>query len=399
MVHTALRPYVTTGIAIVGASVVAVAPVTMPPRDVAAVEVAAVDTVRTVTVDVELTALVDLIAAVPTVAALLVQAALQPVPLPPELKSLAIALANAGVPAVTETVKLWTETLPASALTLISTGKFAHLAVLAVNAVYLGTLTPIAPFAVALMEAVPLPLGTTSGVINQLLDLGIKTPFVTATSVLALAASVIDDGLSPFDALVGAVGALSTGLTLSVAQVQKILATLSGALPFSALAARQVPDTARATSFVADLPAANDAYVAAVNANSCAGSTKTLTVAVDSAVQPSGVSPSGVSPSGASPEPEPEAVPDVVPAEATSSDDESVAEKPAEDDEAVNGATDLSDGNAVKPSLHHDEPKDGSGDKSSTADEIAVEDHAAATTDAAAGSDEGSDAGDASAGE
>lgn len=382
MVHTALRPHVTAGIAIAGASVVALAPVTVPPRDVAAGEVAAVHTARTMTADVELTALVDLIAAVPTVAALLVQAALQPVPLPPELKSLAIALANAGVPAVTETFKLWTETLPASAQSLISTGKFAHLAVLAVNAVYLGTLTPIAPFAVALMEAVPLPFGTTDGVINQLLDLGIKTPLLTATSVLALAASVIDDGLSPVDAVVGTVGALSAGLTLSVAQIQKILATLSGALPFGALAPPEVPDAARASSMAAELPAANDANVAAVNADSSASNARTVTVTVDSGQSP-----------------KPEAAPDFAPAANTSSHHESGREESAGDDETVNGATDLSDGNAVEQGGRDDKPTDDSGDKSSAAHETTVEDQAATTTDADTGSDEGSHAGDASAGE
>lgn len=38
MVPSALRPYMTTGIAIVGASVIAVAPVTVPPPDLRAAE-------------------------------------------------------------------------------------------------------------------------------------------------------------------------------------------------------------------------------------------------------------------------------------------------------------------------------------------------------------------------
>ncbi len=49
----------TTGIAIVGASVIAVAPVTVPPPELPSVEVVAADMVRSVTADVELTALVD----------------------------------------------------------------------------------------------------------------------------------------------------------------------------------------------------------------------------------------------------------------------------------------------------------------------------------------------------
>lgn len=43
--HAAIRPYMTTGIAIVGASVIAVAPVTVPPPELPSVEVVAADVV------------------------------------------------------------------------------------------------------------------------------------------------------------------------------------------------------------------------------------------------------------------------------------------------------------------------------------------------------------------
>src|SRR3990170_7863685 len=75
--HTALRPYVTTGIAIVGASVIAVAPVTVPPPELPSVDVVAADVVRSVTADVELTALADVLAAFPQAAAVIVQLVLQ----------------------------------------------------------------------------------------------------------------------------------------------------------------------------------------------------------------------------------------------------------------------------------------------------------------------------------
>ena len=165
--YAALRPYVTTGIAIVGASVIAVAPVTAPPPALPTVEVVAADAVRTVTADVELTALVDLFAAFPQAAAQIVQVILQAVPLPAELESLAIALANAGVPAVTETFKLFTETIPTTAQNLIATGKFAHLPVLGVQAVILGVLTPPAQYLSALVQELPMPFGTPDGLIDE----------------------------------------------------------------------------------------------------------------------------------------------------------------------------------------------------------------------------------------
>jgi hypothetical protein len=182
--HTALRPYVTTGIAIVGASVIAVAPVTVPPPELPSVEVVAADVVRSVTADVELTALVDVLAAFPQAAAVIVQLVLQAVPLPAEFESLVMALANAGVPAVTETVKLFTETIPATAQTLIATGKFAHLPALAVQAVLLGVLTPPAQYLSALVQELPLPFGTPDGLIDESFKLLVQTPMLAGITIL-----------------------------------------------------------------------------------------------------------------------------------------------------------------------------------------------------------------------
>ncbi len=179
-----------------------------------------------------------LIAAVPEVAGLVLQTVLQPLPLPAELETLAVELVKAFGPAITETVKVFTEQLPAAALSLVAAGKFAHLAVLAANTVYTGTLTPIAPpFAVAVMNALPLPFGTTSGVINEFLKLAINTPFVAGTTVLSLFAQVIDDGLSPVAALTGVIDAVSVAVASALESIEKIAGALGGALPFSALAA------------------------------------------------------------------------------------------------------------------------------------------------------------------
>jgi len=389
--HAAIRPYLTTGIAIVGASVIAAAPVTLPPPDFPAVEVAAVAPMRSVTAGVELTASwVDLVAAVPEAAALILQLALQPVPLPAELKSLAIALVKAGGPAVTETVKLFTETLPASAQSLIAAGKFAHLVPLAANAVYAGTLTPIAPFAFALLQALPLPIGTQGGALNEFLKLTIQTPFVTATTVLTLLAEVIDDGLSPAAAFLGTIDAISIAVTSAVESIGKILATLGGALPLSVMAAPEGLDEALTTA--ADMPPVNAANVltSSVSSYMQEGAVDTITVTVDPVASQNSE--------------------DTPPVDA-GSDDQSAGEDQAGDEsqdsagdnETPNGATDLSDGNMVQPGTTNDESagEDNVGPTNATTEEGTVEgalgDQTTTTTDSSTGSDEGSgDDGDSS---
>ncbi|MCT7659721.1 hypothetical protein [Mycobacterium deserti] len=256
--RTALRPYMTTGIALVGASVIALTPVTAPPPHMPAVEVAAPATaMRAVTADVQLTALLDdLVAAVQQ--------------------------------SITETIKLYTQTLPDTAADLVSAGRFAHLAVLAVNTAYLTPLTIIAPFAVGLMQAIPKPLGTMDGVINEALKMIIQTPAVTGVSILSLFASIIDDGLSPFDAVVGAFGYLTEAVTKTVESLQKIATTLGGALPIADLApppaiqARQ-----QAPALATEIPAVlDDSNVVPASLNSSNGEGAieplTATVAADS---------------------------------------------------------------------------------------------------------------------
>jgi hypothetical protein len=385
---TARRPYLTTGIALLGASVIAVAPVTVPPQELPSIEVSAVDALRSVTADVELAASwVDLIAAVPEAAALILQAALQPLPLPVELESLAIALVKAGGPAVTETVKLWTETLPTTAQSLIAAGKFAHLAVLAANTVYAGTLTPIAPFAVVLMEALPLPIGTQAGVLNEFLKLAIQTPFVAGTTVLTLLAQVIDDGLSPVAAFTGAIDALSTAVTSAVESIEKIVAALGGALPISALAAPEDLAEAHTMAVATDMPAVNDTnfVMSTMNSFTQQGGADTVTVTVVP------------TPSQDTEDPNTPLVNTEPDAESTAenqSDEES--QDSAGDDVMSNGATDLSDGNMAQPGTTNDESadEDNDGATNATDDVTAVAgtsgDQTATTNDSSTGSDDAS---------
>lgn len=365
----------TTGIAIVGASVIAVAPVVVPPPEVPAVEVAVVNSVRSMTTDVELTASwVDLLAAVPEAAALILQVALQPVPLPANLEALAIALVKAGGPAITETVKLFTETLPAEAQNLIATGQYAHLAVLAANAVYLGTLTPIAPFAVAVMEALPLPIGQKGGLIDELLVLGVQTPFQAGVTILSLAADVIDNGLSPADALSGSIGAVYTAVTASIASVSKIVAAFGAAVPFGAAQPKVMEQARTATP---DLPAANDINIGALSQDSSSQQSVIMTVESD----------------------------DVDSSTVPETADESTAGDPSDDDSqdsagedvTTNGATDLSDGNMAEPAVAGGEAADDSAEDSTI--EARSVDEQTMTTDSTTGSNEGSGADSESSGE
>jgi hypothetical protein len=370
IVHTAFRPYVTTGIAIVGASVITVAPLAVPPSDLPSVEVSAVDKIRSVSADVELTvSLADLASVVPQIAALVVQSAVGPLPLPAQLKTLVVELANAGVPAVRDTVKLFTESLPQSALSLIAAGKFAHLLPLAVNTVYAATLTPIAPFAIALLEALPLPLGTQGGAINEFLKLAIQTPTLAATTVLTLFAQVIDDGLSPVAAFTGTFDAIVAAVTSAVESVEKIAALFGGALPFSALAAPEAPSSARMQAPAMGMPAIDDTNIIASEFDSSkpGAESQTVTIAVDTGVT-----------SDAEPD-------DAVAREQLSEENAGSA------DEAVtaNGATDLSDGNMAEPGVTIDSPSEDAGGSTPPA-ESTSDDQAEPSSDTVTGEDEDS---------
>lgn len=325
---TALRPYLTTGIALVGASVIAIAPVTVPPPELPAAPTAAA---RTVTADVEFTALLDdLVAAVQQ--------------------------------SVTETIKLYTQSLPADAAALVSAGRFAHLAVLAVSTAYLTPLTIIAPFAVGIMQALPKPLGTLDGVINEALKVIVQTPAVTGISILSLFASIIDDGLSPFDAFVGSFGYLTQAVTTTVQSLQKIVDLFAGALPIADLAP---PPPAQARQAVpAESDVTNDVAAAAFSSDADA---RTVTIAVDD---------------------EPAAEPAAPPTDVD--DDVSQVDEPEDgtDETTPNGGTDLSDGNQVEPGEVGDDPVADAGSDVPTSEDTAPE---APTADASESATDGSE--------
>lgn len=391
--HIARRPFMTTGIAIVGASVIAVAPLTVPPQDLPSIEVTAVDAVRSVTADVELAAsLVDLIAAVPEVAALIVQVALQGVPLPTELETLVIEFIKAGVPAVTETVKLWTETLPNTAQSLIAAGKFAHLAVLAANTAYAGILLPIAPFAVVLMNALPLPIGTQGGALNEFLKLSIQTPFLAGTTVLTLLAQVVDDGLSPVAAALGTFDALTAAVASAVESVSKIVGAFGGALPISALAAPEGVAEPRTMAIATDMPAVNDTNTVMSSMNSFtsqgAADGVTVTVAPKPLQDTEEANTLSVT---------------TGPVDGSTDEDQSGEERQnsAGDDVTSNGGTDLSDGNMVQPGNSADRSADeGDGGANSIEEGTAVEgvsgDQTATPNDSSTASDDESGDGESS---
>lgn len=371
--HTALRPYVTTGIAIVGASVIAVAPVTVPPPELPSVDVVAADVARSVTADVELTALADVLAAFPQAAAVVVQLLLQAVPLPAEFESLVMALANAGVPAVTETVKLFTETIPTTAQNLIATGKFAHLPVLALQAVILGVVTPPAQYLSALVQELPMPFGTPDGLIDESFKLLVQTPMLAGLTILNLLADVIDSGLSPVAALSGMIDAISTAVTSAAESIGKIVAAFGGALPFSALEAPQAPDNARAMAATADMPAAND--------------TSFIATSLDSSQQEDAANAVTVTVDASTPTNTEEDTAPLASAEAE--------EEPPEDDLTPNGATDLTDGNKAEPGSADDESAEEGDDAPAIEDDTTTTEDTAGeqtetATDASTGSDEGS---------
>jgi len=203
--HIALRPYMTTGIAIVGASVIAVAPVTVSPPDLPAVEVAAVDAVRSVTADVELTAFVDgLIAAFP----------------------------EAGQ----RIVEFVTQTLPASVEGLVAARQFAHVFAFAVEAATMWPTVPLQPFIDVFETQLPLPLGTPDGAAAQAYNLTF-TLLQVLTDVATEVAQVIDGIDHLGDLPADLISIVTARIQSAVTSLQKIIAAFTGATPFSALAA------------------------------------------------------------------------------------------------------------------------------------------------------------------
>ena len=344
--RTALRPYMTTGIAIVGASVIAVAPVTAPPQ--LQPEVTVVDAVRSVSTDVELTGLADaLIAAVPQ--------------------------------AVAATVTLFTATIPASAQSLIAAGKFAHLPALAVNAVILGTMAPVTPFLAALAQELPSPFGGPDGLIGQTWKLGFVTPAVTLSTVVVLMAEVIDDGLSPLDAVLGSLNALSSAITATVESIQKIIGAVGGSIPFKTMAVAEDLDNARAVSTAVNSASGPfdqpNVVPASVDSLSLKGPTNGVSITVDTSALQN--------------DPGSEASAQTV-TEQSVPDAGDKSQEPASEDVTPNGGTDLSDGNKAEPGTAGENSAGAENDGSTTE---AEEDTAAktATDDETAAEDSNAD--------
>jgi hypothetical protein len=281
-----------------------------------------------------------------------------------DLGSLASALVDAIGPAVSETVKLFTQTIPATAQNMVATGKFAHLPVLVVNSVFLGIVTPVAPFLVALRDSLPLPIGTADGLINESYKLFVNAPVTTALTILGLMADVVDSGLSPTDAFLGSLNALSTGATSAVESIGKIVAAVTGGalpfsgLPFAATAAPEGSDNARtlaiASRSAVGSPDAPNVVPAGVNPSSPQYSTDTVTVTLSTPAPAEGVKSEDSAPTGAG-----------------ESDHTSGGESPdsAGNGVTANGGTDMSDGNHVKPGTAGSGPSGRDHDPSTTVTE------------------------------
>jgi hypothetical protein len=226
----------------------------------------------------------------------------------------------------------------------------------------------VAPFVVAVIDALPMPIGTQNGVISEFLKLGLQTPAVTVSTVLSYFAQIIDDGLSPLAALAGALDAVSTGITSALESIGKIVGALAGALPIADLAPPETMDQARATTVAQDLPAANDtSFVASTVYSSLPeDAAKAVTMTVEASTATS--------------------IEETTTPLATTE----VEAEPSEDDVTANGATDLTDGNKAEPGTTLDETTDEVDDTPTTADEDAPGDPAEATTEESTVSNEGS---------
>jgi hypothetical protein len=348
IMHTALRPFMTTGIAIAGAGILVAAPVTVLPHGPQAVEVAApVAAVRQVTVDVELTALID-------------------------------ALIVAMPEAVVGTAQFLFETVPGVVLADFAAGRFAHAVAIAILLPAVAYSVPLAPIVAAFASELPLPLGTFDGVLNQGLYLINSIPSIPVEVILLLA-EVIDGNLSPADFPAAALNAITNRLNTAVQSFQQIIAAIGGALPLSTLAVspQELPP------FAVEEAPAESTHAENFSSNAAAvppdAPLNTVTLDVETAA-------AGHEASAAS-----------GPVESEPESEEQPLDT-ADDDETPNGGTDLSDGNLAEPGVTAVDPADGEADGSGMGTEpdtvIAGEDDTeqTATTDTVS-ADPGRDAG------
>jgi hypothetical protein len=333
----------TTGIAIVGASVIAVAPIAVPPPDMSTVEVAAVDTARTVSADVELTALLDaLIAAVPQAAEV--------------------------------TAQFFLQNLPAGVTAALAEGRFARVLTIAAVVPAAALTVPLAPFITAFANELPLPLGTLDGVIRHGFLFANAVPSIFI-DVLSLAADVVDGVLSPADFPDAALGAITTRVSMAIESFQKIVAAIGGTLPLNGfqLQTLAVEDESPDVPFE---PETTEFSSQSVSSASLSSPADTVTVTVD---------PQALG--------DPEHNEDGTPAGSPTEDDQSSDESQAEDNETANGGTDLTGGNRAEPGINGEQESAvedaGSGagtTDDTTAETAAADDTGGETTDSDAGS-------------
>lgn len=330
--HTALRPFMTTGVAIVGAGVLAVAPVMVAPPMPPVVEVAApAAAIRTVTADLELTALID---------------------------ALIVAIPEAAV----GTAQFLFQTWPNAILADIASGQFAHAVAIAIVVPAIAYSLPLAPIVEAFASELPLPLGTFDGILKQGLFLANSLPSIPVDLIL-LAAQVLDGSLAPADFPAAAATAVTNRLTTAVESFQKIIAAIGGALPLSVLSVS--PQELQPFTIESDLPAEStvtEAFSADVGDATQDSPVKTVTLTVDAAAATDDADEVDRAP---------------IVSVASVAEVEEQRATAADDDESSNGATDLSDGNQAVPGELSDEPVGG------------------VDTDATAGAEDGADTGDA----
>lgn len=311
-----------------------------------------------------------------------------------ELTALLDALIAAGPAAVGSMVQLYTYSLPTAFQNLVQSGKFARLVVLAASAAALTVVTPIAPFAAAFVDELPLPLGTSEGLVNQAFKLAYGIPVETGLAILKLVADIFDNGLSPADMLTGAIGHLTDAVADTIESLGKIVAAFAGALPILALKAPAdvVEEPQLSLSAAGEPVALAEANVvpASVTSSSAEGPTDVVTVTVDASESETSEEAEVVEP----------ADPEVPEGE---SDEESHA---ITDDLTPNGGTDLSDGNPAQPAATDDESAHvGDGGSTTVSEQDAVAEDAIGdagdTTAVDAGASEGSgdDPGPANSGE
>ncbi len=218
-----VRPYLTTGIALVGAAVIVAAPITVAPPDLSPAQIVACAETITQTASVELAGFTE-------------------------------ALITAVIDTVVFYPKLFVDVAPGLVVQAIVNGQFASLVPLAVEIALLGVTGPIQLLAGPFITELPLPLGTADGVVFNTLQI-LKAVPTMVVALLQAPAAFLDGDLTLAQAIDATIDAVVTGFTTPIVSIQKIVAALLGTLPFAAPAAAPLTKD-RSTAGVTSLPAA-----------------------------------------------------------------------------------------------------------------------------------------------